>query len=307
MGNYCNLDYSPNIYMINVIDDYGREIKLTKESYLYDSFTYLSEHLPNFDEYLFIFWGNNSDGLPMSRHIPHPKKVLIWESNENKVHNLTEIKPHFHHIFANYCWDADNVTSLPLGYHTYVDDWTPLPMKERLFNVSFTGCLNRNRIQLASEITQLSIPTIGFGLRWMKRQTLFILNTIASYKHPIDYFRFNPDFNKGLSVKDYHFFLRHTKIALVPRGWVNTETFRLYEAMKWGCVVIAEEQPDREYYKDLPIIQVSDWNTGYKIARDLMGDLNELERISTETIRMYNEQLSGGAVGKLMCKALMIK
>lgn len=291
--------------MKNVINDFGEQINLTKAAHLYDAFSYLSEHLPDFDDYLFIFWGNNSDGLPLSRHLPHPKKVLIWGSNENKVHNLTELKSQYHHIFANYCWNEDNVTSLPLGNHTYVDDWTPLPMKERLFNVSFTGCLNRNRIQLASEITGLSIPIIGFGLRWMKRQTLAILNTIASYKHPRDFFRFNPDFNKGLSSKDYHFFLRHTKIALVPRGWVNTETFRLYEAMKWGCVIITEELPDREYYKNLPIIQVPDWDTGYKIARDLTGNVNELERISMETIQRYNEQLSGLAVGKLMYGALV--
>jgi hypothetical protein len=293
----------------NVIDDYGNEIELTEESYLYEAFEYLKTNLEDFNDYLFIFWGNNSDSLPLTRHLPHPKKILIWGSNENKNHNIEELKDKYYHIFTNYhkTEDENNITSLPLGFHTWIGNWKPIPMEERLFNISFSGCLNRNRIPLASEITGIPTLIIGFGLRTLKKLTLSILNTIALVKHNNHYFKFNPDFNKGLSPKDYHFFLKNTKVALIPKGWVNSETFRLYESMKWGCVLITEELPHREYYKDIPVIQVQDWKVGWRIANELILDGSKLDHLSKQTQQYYEDYLSSKAVGRLFERTLKIK
>lgn len=288
--------------MKNVITDKGEEIPLG--GWGGEMLTILKKKLPNFKDYLFIIYGNNDTALPLSRLIQHDKKILIWQSNENKLNRIDECKNNYKHIFANYHWSEDNCTSLQLGYHTQTKHKGIIPMNERLFNITFAGCLNRNRISIASILTNIKTHWIALGLLFKKKWTLKVLNNIVKFKYPNDYFQFNNGFNNGLDEEDYNFILRNTKIALCPKGWVNSETFRLYEAMRWGCVVISEELPDREYYKGIPIVKVKDWNEGIKIARELMNDKNKLESMSKESIQYYKTNLSPEAGAQLILNTL---
>lgn len=288
--------------MKNVIGNTGEEIKLT--GFELDVFTILKTKLPDFKDYLFVVYGNNGNELPLSRYIQHDKKVLIWRSNENKLNRVDELKKQYKHIFTNYYWNDTNSTSLQLGYHTQTKNKKIIPIKERLFNTTFTGCLNRNRIELASLVTNIPIKWIGLGLLFYKKFTLKILNNLVKYKYPMDYYQFNDGFNNGLDEEDYNFILRNSKIALCPKGWVNTETFRLYEAMKWGCVVISEELPDRSYYKDIPIIKVKDWREGLKISNELINNKTKLEEMSKKTLQYYKDNLSPQATANLIVDKL---
>jgi hypothetical protein len=288
--------------MKNVIGNTGEEIKLT--GFELDVFTILKTKLPDFKDYLFVVYGNNGNELPLSRYIQHDKKVLIWRSNENKLNRVDELKKQYKHIFTNYYWNDTNSTSLQLGYHTQTKNKKIIPIKERLFNTTFTGCLNRNRIELASLVTNIPIKWIGLGLLFYKKFTLKILNNLVKYKYPMDYYQFNDGFNNGLDEEDYNFILRNSKIALCPKGWVNTETFRLYEAMKWGCVVISEELPDRSYYKDIPIIKVKDWREGLKISNELINNKTKLEEMSKRNLQYYKDNLSPQATANLIVDKL---
>jgi hypothetical protein len=77
--------------------------------------------------------------------------------------------------------------------------------------------------------------------------------------------------------------------------------------MKWGCVVISEDLPNRSYYKGIPIIKVKDWNEGIEIANRLIEDTNELERLSKETIKFYKDNLSPEATANLIIKGITKK
>jgi len=291
--------------MKNVINNIGEEIEL--EGFELEVFNILKKKLSNFKQYLFVIYGNNGNDLPLSRYIQHDKKVLIWRSNENKLNRVDELKKDYKHIFTNYFWDNDNSTSLQLGYHTQTKNKTIIPIKERLYNISFLGCLNRNRIILASILTNIKLKWIIMGMLFNKKLTYKIINSILHYKFNNDYYHFNEGFNNGLDEEDYNFILKNTKIALCPRGWVNTETFRLYESMKWGCVVISEELPERSYYKDIPIIKVKDWNEGIKIANKLINDTTELERLSEKNIEFYKNNLSPEATVELVIQTITKK
>lgn len=289
--------------MKNVINNIGEEIKFAGGFEL-EVFTILKNKLPDFKDYLFVMYGNNGNELPLSRYIQHDKKILIWRSNENKLNRVDELKKQYKHIFTNYYWNDTNSTSLQLGYHTQPKNKKIIPIKERLFNTTFTGCLNRNRIELASLVTNIPIKWIGLGLLFYKKFTLKILNNLVKYKYPKDYYQFNDGFNNGLDEEDYNFILRNSKIALCPKGWVNTETFRLYEAMKWGCVVISEELPDRSYYKDIPIIKVKDWREGLKISNELINNKTKLEEMSKRNLQYYKDNLSPQATANLIVDKL---
>ena len=288
--------------MKNVISNTGEVMKLY--GFELEVFNILKKKLPKFKEYLFVLYGNNGNDLPLSRYIQHNKKVLIWRSNENKLNRVSELKKNYKHIFTNYYWNDGNSTSLQLGYHTESVNKTIIPIKERLFNVSFTGCLNRNRIGLASILTNIPIKWLAMGMIFKKKLTLKIVNTLVKYKFNNDYFQFNDGFNNGLDAEDYHFILRNTKIILCPKGWLNTETFRLYESMKAGCIVISEELPNRSYYNGIPIIKVKDWKEGIRTARELEDNIVELEKLSKQNIQFYKDNLSPEATANLIIKKL---
>jgi glycosyltransferase involved in cell wall biosynthesis len=291
--------------MKNVINNIGEQKELV--GFELEVFNILKKKLPNFKDYLFVIYGNNGNDLPLSRYIQHDKKILIWRSNENKLNRVDELKKDYKHIFTNYYFDNKNSMSLQLGYHTQTKNKEIIPITERLFNLSFTGCLNRNRVQLASILSNIPIKWIAMGMIFNKKLILKIINGLIKWKFNKDYFQFNDGFNNGLNEEDYNFILRNTKIALCPKGWVNQETFRLYESMKWGCVVISEDLPNRSYYKGIPIIKVKDWNEGIEIANRLIEDTNELERLSKETIKFYKDNLSPEATANLIIKTITKK
>ena len=289
--------------MKNVVNNQGEEIP-NLGGFEYAFMKILKRKLKDFNEYLFVIYGNNGNELPLSRFIQHDKKILIWRSNENKLNRVSELKKDYKHIFTNYHWDVDNTTSLQLGCHSDTKNKTIIPIKERLFNITFTGCLNRNRVQIVSELLNVDSKWISLGMLLNKKLTLRIINQLLKYKYNNDYYQFNDGFNNGLGEEDYNFILRNTKIALVPRGWVNTETFRLYEAMKWGCVVISEELPHREYYKNIPIIQVKNWRDGLRIANELVVDIPTLDKMSKTNKEFYKRNLSPEATADLILNTI---
>lgn len=291
--------------MKNIINNIGEEIQLV--GFELEVFNILKKKLPNFKQYLFVIYGNNGNDLPLSRYIQHDKKILIWRSNENKLNRVDELKKDYKHIFTNYYFDNKNSTSLQLGYHTQTKNKEIIPITERLFNLSFTGCLNRNRVQLVSILSNIPIKWIAMGMVFNKKLILKIINGLIKFKFNKDYFQFNDGFNNGLNEEDYNFILRNTKIALCPKGWVNQETFRLYESMKWGCVVISEDLPNRSYYKGIPIIRVKDWSEGIEVANRLIEDTNELERLSKKNIQFYKDNLSPEATANLIIKRITKK
>jgi hypothetical protein len=77
--------------------------------------------------------------------------------------------------------------------------------------------------------------------------------------------------------------------------------------MKWGCVVISEDLPNRSYYKGIPIIKVNNWNEGIEIANRLINDTNELERLSKKNIQFYKDNLSAEATTNLIIKRITKK
>lgn len=291
--------------MKNVIDELGNEQKY-KGGYTGEMFKHLKKKLKNFDEFLFVMYSTNGTKtpIPLLKRINHPKKVLIWHSSENKRNNINEVKNDYTHIFSNYYWDTQNTTSIPLGYFTQSPNSDLIPMGERLYNISFIGCLNRNRLGLASELSGISKFWLSMGLSFYKNKTLIILNKILQWKWNRDLFQFNEDFNKGMDSELYQYFIQHSKIALCPRGWTNSETFRLYEAMKYGCVVISEELPDREYYKGIPIIKVKNWSEGVKIAQNLLKNPKKLEQMGLNNKRFYESNLSPKATAEIIAKKL---
>lgn len=283
--------------MKNVIFDNGEEIgDVYKNNYTFSIIKHLSEILPQFEDYLFIVFNHNKNQFPTSRLFKHPMKILFWEGGENKRQQADVVKNDYLFIFSHYTWDRDNIVSIPLGFFNDYDQI--VPMKERLFQTSFIGCLNRNRIKLASEVSGFSERIISIGNFFNKSTMLSLINYNSQRRNPNSYFGFNEDFNKGLDGETFSWILSHSRIAFCPKGWVNTETFRLYEAMRLGCVVISEYLPDRSYYEDIPIFQIKDWKSGVELAKDISEDVSLLEQVGNANREFYESTFNPKIVAR---------
>ena len=289
----------------NVIDDFYDQYVVDKNTHLGQTFMYLKEHMDSFDEHMFITYMKDTWAHPNTVDLEHCKKVLI-SSSEHNVTPLTQIKHNYLHIFAQYYWDEEGVTSIPLGCFSN-NETTIKPMKERMYNSTFIGCLNRNRTQLASLLSGIPRMIMFLGFYFNDPNMMKFINHLVKWRHPRDFYSFNPDFNAGVKGDVFTNILNNSKICLVPRGWTNSETYRLYEAMNAGCVVISEKLPDRKYFKDIPVIQVDNWKQGLKKVKELLKNEALLEDLGNKNKMFYDEFLSPIATAKIIMNKLETK
>lgn len=114
----------------------------------------------------------------------------------------------------------------------------------------------------------------------------------------------NPCWGPPLPLKDYPQMLRDTKICPCPSGNF-TETFRHYEAVQAGCIVISEPPPNEWYFNNHPFITIERWEHLPMTIASLLSDPHAMQRHSDASLRWWNEQVCPEAVAKTMFTALL--
>jgi hypothetical protein len=118
------------------------------------------------------------------------------------------------------------------------------------------------------------------------------------------FIRFTIGFKQGLSAEKYGEIISDSKVVLCPKGINLPECFRHYEAMRAGCVIISEKLPPAYFYKDSPIIQISNWKDGLKIAEGLINNNTELEKLSKMTKNWWENICSEKATAQYIIKCI---
>jgi hypothetical protein len=290
--------------MKNFIYDDGTERKHEDIDYTYSIVSHLKRLLPDFNDYLFIVYNHLGTTLPASRNFKHDKKILFWEAGQNRRQPFDAIKKDYRLIFSTHARTRENIYSMPLGYWDKRVIGKVIPMSERMYDVSFVGCLNRNRVHLASLLSGRSKEWIALGLMRNKKKTLDILNRIIQWRYTSDYFMFTEDFAAGVDRERYSYLLRNSKVVLCPRGFVSTECFRMFGGMMHECVVITEKLPEREYYEGIPVFQVDKWKKGWEIARYLIEHPERLPALGKESRKFYLEHFQPKTVAKWAAKII---
>lgn len=263
-----------------------------------------------FNKYdFFIFSNHKLDTEPKSlAYTSSKRKVLLYLSDEfNK--DPSHISKYYYAIFKAYLGSnklGNNIFPLGIGYVKDVPKVDIIPINQRKYNVFFSGNLNKNRIDfyrsfisikafLPSQRILNSIHYRAFLIMLKSNFSNFFANSIIS---------FNSSFKSGFTTIEYGNLLADSKIILSPKGYDRTECFRLYEAMRVGCAIISEKLPDIYFYRDSPIIQVTNWKEGITIINDLVGNPSELNRLQTETINWWNERCSERAMASYIISIL---
>lgn len=178
---------------------------------------------------------------------------------------------------------------IPPGYYSLLE-MEPPAIEHRAVDVFFSG----------------SCATAGWSLSapYIARQRMAAAVEAARTALPQYRFEWQPQtggFAQGLSPREYTAALANAKIALAPRGNV-TETYRLIEAAKMGCVVVAERVSPRWYYRDCPVTFLRDWSELPAILAQLLADPAKLADLSARTRQWYESTICERAIAKFIAE-----
>ncbi len=94
-----------------------------------------------------------------------------------------------------------------------------------------------------------------------------------------------------------------TKIALAPRG-SSVETYRFFEAMRQGCVVICDRLPPHWFYVGCPAVQLDNWGNLEAEVKALSTDPERLADLHRRSLAWWDEKLSERAVAQVIAGCL---
>lgn len=249
---------------------------VNERSYLKKLFSFLSANLQEeFDRFQFyIFFSHDPQAIPMSATFPGNNKVLIWFSDESG-RQPNHIKDSFRIIFKNYVHEESrNVFANALGYiNDYENEDKCIIQKD--VSVFFAGNLNENRFPLYRMLllerypvlhilNVLPEPVSNRLIHRIKHKVLDLSRGEAA-------FHFSLGFRSGLRYPDYFNLLLRSRYVIAPRGFESSETFRHFEALSAGCILISEPVPNTSLYPDPPFLT-------FKTIAELQEVLKKVER-----------------------------
>jgi len=159
-----------------------------------------------------------------------PKVVLLTSHEEHSIPNKWIDHPDVKLIFTQYLGPAHpKLFGLPLGWSSGFKT-VYKPIRDRKYLFSFIGAINdsgrREMLQSLSKLPE-SIRSQGF---------------VHVYE----------GWNNGLGIERYSEVMSETKIALCPPGYISQQSFRYFEAMKAGCLIIGPDFTTHNLCNRLP-------------------------------------------------------
>lgn len=187
------------------------------------------------------------------------------------------------------------IHTIPLGYANQADH--PLiPIEERSHDIFFAGSVEHN-------IDGHGIKQwLGTPKYYARRQMIASLNTIRR-QHPdiqVDV-QTRTTFQASMeaSADAYAQRMMNAKICPVPRG-TSLESYRLFEALRFGCIPIVEALPSRWFYDHAPVIQIDDWREIEDLVPELVRDPSLLRQKHEAVLHWWNTRCSEHAVGQFI-------
>jgi len=264
------------------------------------------------DYTFYIFSSHNLNVQPDSITDPSPNKVLIFISDERSS-IPSHLQTNYRAIFKSYLQSelpGTNIFPFNIGYVNNVPDYPYKPVEDRKINVFYGGNLNFNRLVLYRSMHPIyrKLPPVilrsvsSINARMNGRM---LMPADLSHVLPNSILYFTDGFKRGLPPEEYGRILADSCIVLCPKGFNSSETFRHFEAMRAGAVVISEPLPDTHFYRDSPIIIVSDWREGLAKAKSLIENPDVLKRLQLETIHWWETVCSEEATARYLRDKLL--
>jgi hypothetical protein len=195
---------------------------------------------------------------------------------------------------------GDRKMVVPLGYARQTD-LPGKPFETRRYLVGFLGSIENRTYSRFSPKRLLMTP------KYVARSRLAgSLQKLAASAPDSVFYGTTASFTESTMTGTgdrYTEIMADTQIALAPRG-SSVETYRFFEAMRQGCVVICDRLPPHWFYVGCPAIQIDDWGNLEAEVRALSADPERLVDLHRKSLAWWDEKLSERAVAQLIAKCL---
>jgi hypothetical protein len=94
-----------------------------------------------------------------------------------------------------------------------------------------------------------------------------------------------------------------SRVALVPRGTV-AESYRLFEAWRYGCIAICEELPPRPFLQGAPAITLRSWRELGPVLDSLLADPERQQALHAASLAWWRDVCSAAVVGRRLATEL---
>lgn len=195
---------------------------------------------------------------------------------------------------------ARAIHPIPLGYYNQLD----LPLSDfssRETSVYFAGSLVRSQRPPWSPRRWLGQPAP------VVRQEMVDALQVFARRHPHHRvnMRLTPSFasHRRSDAATYSAALMDAKICLAPRGG-SVETYRYFEALRYGCVVITEPLPETWFYSGSPAVVVRRWRQLPDVLAALLEDSRGLVQRHQASLDWWRDTCGEDALGRYLINEL---
>lgn len=189
---------------------------------------------------------------------------------------------------------------LPLGYARQTD-LPGKPFESRRYPVGFLGSIENRGYSRFSPKRLVASPKVIAR----SRMAASLERMVAKAPDAVFYgttASFTESTMTGAGDR-YSEIMADTKIALSPRG-SSVETYRFFEAMRQGCVVICDRLPPHWFYAGCPAIEIDDWSHLDALVDALLADPERLAELHRQSLSWWDEKLSERAVAQVIARSL---
>lgn len=176
---------------------------------------------------------------------------------------------------------------IPLGYHSQ-EELPQVPMADRNLDAFFAGEVH----------TPVSKSSYRHWLTTSKTQARKQLwNTLLKLKQDPEWRIDMGDIAGGEGTPrrqgfgSYSEKMINSRICPAPRGTI-AESYRLYEGLRAGCLVISNRLPEASFLRGAPIIQIDNWNKLPALLKKYARDLDALEHYRKASLDFWKNHLS---------------
>ncbi len=195
---------------------------------------------------------------------------------------------------------SDRKMVMPLGYARQTD-LPGKPFESRRYPVGFLGSIENREYSTFSPKRLVATPKSIARARMADS-----LRRMAAAAPDAVFYGTTASFTESTMTDAgdrYTEIMADTKIALAPRG-SSVETYRFFEAMRQGCVVICDRLPPHWFYVGSPAIQIDDWGDLDAVVSTLLADPERLKDLHRRSLAWWDEKLSERAVAQVIAKCL---
>ena len=195
--------------------------------------------------------------------------------------------------------ESPRIFRIPLGYQS--QQLLPQrPMSERTLDTFFAG---DTATPFSRNNYRYWIPPAKTATRRQLWKVLDSLQKSGEWRIALSDVRPDEPAAHGRDYQSYSERMMNSRICVAPRG-SSAETYRCYEGLRAGCLVLTNPVPNEPFLRGAPIIIVDSWRQLPSLLRRYARDVETLERYRTAALTWWDKHCSELVIARQLADRL---